>query len=92
MVLLDGGWNTQESVLADERRLYYVGMARAEQALTLCEFADSNPFSHSLTEGIQQSVFTGERLAGLETPFQQLTLKDIDIGFSGRHASSAKIL
>ncbi len=38
VVLLDGGWNTDEEELEAERRLYYVGMTRAEQTLTLCEF------------------------------------------------------
>ncbi|NYT60828.1 RecQ family ATP-dependent DNA helicase [Alcaligenaceae bacterium] len=91
VVLLDGGWNTQASALADERRLYYVGMTRAEQTLTLCEFADDNPFSCSLTKDIQQYAFQGVPLSELEIRFQQLALKDIDIGFAGRQSPHAQI-
>lgn len=91
VVLLDGGWSTQENTLADERRLYYVGMTRAEQTLTLCEFADGNPFSRSLTKNIQQYVFQGKALPELEIRFQQLALKEIDIGFAGRQQPHAQI-
>ncbi|NVZ65247.1 RecQ family ATP-dependent DNA helicase [Pseudomonas gingeri] len=86
VVLLDGGWSVQPDNLSDERRLYYVGMTRAEQTLTLCEFGDGNCFSRSLASMTDQRVFYAQPLAALERRFQQLTLKDIDIGFAGRHA------
>ncbi|EMM8839928.1 MULTISPECIES: RecQ family ATP-dependent DNA helicase [Pseudomonas] len=91
VVLLDGGWSTQVDTLADERRLYYVGVTRAEQTLTLCEFADGNPFSRSLMRDVQQHEFQGQPLPGLEVRFQQLTLKEIDIGFAGRQSPHAQI-
>jgi ATP-dependent DNA helicase RecQ len=91
VVLLDGGWSTQEDNLSDERRLYYVGMTRAEQTLTLCEFADANPFSRCLTQEIQRREFLGTHLPELEIRFQQLSLKDIDIGFAGRQPPQAPI-
>ncbi|WP_164198455.1 hypothetical protein, partial [Stenotrophomonas maltophilia] len=68
----------------DERRLYYVGMTRAEQTLTLCEFSTANPFSGSLSVDIAQQAFTGDYSAALERRYLQLSLKDIDIGFAGR--------
>lgn len=91
VVLLDGGWSTQVDTLADERRLYYVGMTRAEQTLALCEFADDNPFSRSLMKGVQQHAFQGQPLPELELRFQQLTLKEIDISFAGRQSPHARI-
>lgn len=91
VALLDGGWNAQANTLADERRLYYVGMTRAEQTLTLCEFTDGNPFSRSLMTDVQQYVFQGRHLPELEARFQQLTLKEIDIGYAGRQPPHAQI-
>ncbi|HBO7423086.1 TPA: RecQ family ATP-dependent DNA helicase [Pseudomonas aeruginosa] len=91
VVLLDGGWSTQVDTLADERRLYYVGMTRAEHTLTLCEFADGNLFSRSLMRDVQQHAFQGKHLPELEVRFQQLTLKEIDIGFAGRQSPHARI-
>ena len=91
VVLLDGGWSVQPDGLSDERRLYYVGMTRAEQTLTLCEFGDGNPFSRSLARVINQREFYGKPIAELEMRFQQLTLKDIDIGFAGRYALRSPI-
>ncbi|HDY5065718.1 TPA: hypothetical protein RQ636_005879, partial [Pseudomonas aeruginosa] len=70
--------------LNDERRLYYVGMTRAEQTLTLCEFSAASPFSGSLSADIVQETFTGDYSAALERRYLQLSLKDIDIGFAGR--------
>ncbi len=84
VVLLDGGWNVQTEGLNDERRLYYVGMTRAEQTLTLCEFSAANPFSGSLSSDIVQQTFTGDYNPALERRYLQLSLKDIDIGFAGR--------
>jgi ATP-dependent DNA helicase RecQ len=91
VVLLDGCWSDQVNTLDDERRLYYVGMTRAEQTLTLCEFADGNPFSRSLTRDVQQQAFQGKPLPELEMRFQQLTLKEIDIGYAGRQSPHARI-
>jgi len=88
VVLLDGGWNTQAEGLNDERRLFYVGMTRAEQTLTLCEFNAANPFSGSLTANVAPLVFKGDHDRALERRFLQLGLRDIDIGFAGRTAST----
>ncbi|MBK4990662.1 RecQ family ATP-dependent DNA helicase [Pseudomonas sp. S36] len=91
VVLLDGGWSAQVDTLADERRLYYVGMTRAEQTLTLSEFANGNPFSCSLAGDVQQRTFHGVPLAELELRYQQLSLKQIDLGFAGRQLPNAAI-
>lgn len=91
VVLLDGGWTAQTTELADERRLYYVGMTRAEQTLTLCEFGENNLFSINLKNNIQQRPFEGALLPELNVRFKQLTLKEIDIGFAGRYSSNHQI-
>ncbi|WP_162960686.1 3'-5' exonuclease, partial [Pseudomonas aeruginosa] len=57
VVLLDGGWSNRSDTLSDERRLYYVGMTRAEQTLTVCEFAAGNPFSRHLSNAATSKVF-----------------------------------
>ncbi|MER1976503.1 RecQ family ATP-dependent DNA helicase [Pseudocitrobacter faecalis] len=91
VVLLDGGWNTDEEELEAERRLYYVGMTRAEQTLTLCEFTGGHSLSRCLTVNITHDLFQEEPLPELDVSFQFLTLKDIDIGFVGRHSPDAPI-
>jgi ATP-dependent DNA helicase RecQ len=91
VVLLDGGWRAQADGLNDERRLYYVGMTRAEQTLTLCEFSAANPFSGGLSTDILCRSFTGAYNPGLEKRYLQLRLKDIDLGFAGRSPESDPI-
>ncbi|PRA49481.1 helicase [Pseudomonas sp. MYb115] len=91
VVLLDGGWSAQAETLGDERRLYYVGMTRAEQTLTLCEFSGGNPFSRHVTEDVMYDTFQGESLPALEKRYLQLSLKDIDLDFAGRQPPGAAI-
>ncbi|CAK14830.1 RecQ family ATP-dependent DNA helicase [Pseudomonas entomophila] len=91
VVLLDGGWNTRAKTLDDERRLYYVGMTRAEQTLTLCEFTADNPFSGCLAPSTRRAVFSGQHQPSLDKRYQQLSLKDIDIDHPGRKSESHEI-
>jgi ATP-dependent DNA helicase RecQ len=91
VVLLDGGWSAQPETLNDERRLYYVGMTRAEQTLTLCEFPSGNLFSRYLTDEVMGRTFQGGFLTELERRYLQLSLKDIDLDFAGRQKPTASI-
>ena len=91
VVVLDGGWSTQPETLSDERRLYYVGMTRAEQTLTLCEYLEGNPFCSQLPEEVMGRTFQGEYLAELEKRYLQLSLKDIDLDYAGRQNPTASI-
>lgn len=91
VVLLDGEWNNPAHKTLDERRLYYVGMTRAEQTLTLCEFTQGNPFSRSLASSAQQQTFYGIARPELNMSFQPLALTDVDLGYAGRHAAGAPI-
>jgi len=84
VMLLDGGWSAQPETLNDERRLYYVGMTRAEQTLTLCEFPNGNLFSRYLTDEVLGRTYQVEFQAELEKRYLQLSLKDIDLDFAGR--------
>lgn len=72
VVVLDGGWSTQPDTLSDERRLYYVGITRAEQTLTLCEFPGGNPFARNLIEEVTGRTFPGEFMPELEKRYLQL--------------------
>ena len=89
VVLLDGGWST--GALPDERRLFYVGMTRAEQTLTLCEFADGNPFSRGLVGEVLRREYSGSHLPELEERYLQLGLKEIDLGYAGRQSAEAPV-
>lgn len=91
VVVLDGGWSSQPDTLSDERRLYYVGMTRAEQTLTLCEFPGGNPFVRSLTEEVMGRTFAAEFMPELEKRYLLLSLKDIDLDFAGRQPSSSAV-
>ena len=91
VVVLDGGWSAQPDSLSDERRLYYVGMTRAEQTLTLCEFSGGNPFSRSLVGEVMVRAFQGEALPALDKRYLPLSLTDIDLDFAGRQPASAAI-
>lgn len=84
VMLLDGGWSAQPETLNDERRLYYVGMTRAEQTLTLCEFPNGNLFSRYLSDDVMGRTFQGQFQDELERRYLQLSLKDIDLDFAGR--------
>ncbi len=89
--LLDGGWNSDPAGLIPERRLYYVGMTRAEETLTLCEFEAGNAFSPQLSQHACVQVYQGEYDPLLERSFLQLTLGDVDIGFAGRSVANHHI-
>jgi ATP-dependent DNA helicase RecQ len=94
VVVLDGGWErTDKNSDADAtRRLYYVAMTRARKTLTLARFDKSHSLLDALPDG---TGILHRSLAILPKPsielanrYQRLTLGDVDIGYSGRHAST----
>lgn len=89
--LLDGGWSTDISNISAERRLYYVGMTRAEETLTLGEFDSGNSFSRQLSQDVLVQRFEGDFDLRLSRCYVQLTLGEVDIGFAGRSAVSNPI-
>lgn len=84
VVVLDGSWDAPPDQLEEARRLYYVGMTRAEETLTLCSFEAGNPFAATLGTLVQRRRFEGHHMPALDVQYQTLTLGDVDLGFSGR--------
>lgn len=78
--LLDGHWNRQTD---DERRLYYVGMTRAEQTLSLCQFGEQGHYP----EALLRLPFYGSVDPSLDIQYHNLSMREVDIGFAGRFAS-----
>lgn len=91
VALLDGDWSTRHDLLDETRRLYYVGMTRAEETLTLCEFAPGNVLSGSLAATAWGNASGGIHDPRLDVQYQTLSLKDIDLGYPGRHAPHSPI-
>lgn len=91
VVLLDGDWRTDAATLEEQRRLYYVGMTRAEQTLALCEFSEDNLLLGALRTLTEQEAWEGHYLPELEKRYRVMTLKEVDIGFAGRLTASDKI-
>lgn len=88
VTLLDGGWRRDQQEA--ERRLYYVGMTRAEETLTLCEL-EQNVFTQSLSSITQRQSFSGDYDPSLDIQYLTLSMKDIDIGYPGRQPAAAGI-
>ena len=91
VAVLDGGW---DRVGAGEdpdepRRLYYVSMTRARQTLMLARFHRH----HGLQDGLARhpSVIRREAVelppssAAIQDHYVQAGLRDVDLGFAGRH-------
>ena len=91
VVLLDGNWEASSEQLDETRRLYYVGMTRAEETLTLCEFDLGNAFVAALGGCTQLRRFEGRHDPALDVQYQVLSLGDVDIGFAGRHPAGAPV-
>lgn len=91
VALLDGNWLGPRDELDEARRLYYVGMTRAAETLTLCEFESGNAFVSSLNGCLQTVSFQGGHDPTLDVLYQTLSLKDIDLGFPGRQAPGSPI-
>lgn len=66
-------------------------MTRAEETLTLCEFASTNAFTRSLGAALLQQSVNGQHDPALDTQHQVFSMKDIDIGYPGRQPSTALI-
>lgn len=91
VVLLDGGWSRSPQQLEEERRLYYVGMTRARETLTLGDFQPGNPFTRSLAGKVLEQEFAGRHDPQLEIRYQMFGLQDIDLSHPGRYSTQAPI-
>lgn len=97
VAVLDGGWNRRgdnEDIDAP-RRLYYVAMTRARKTLTLLKMQGA----HRLVEQLMQApgvLFREESghthiPAALGRRYCMLALRDVDLGFAGRHDPDAGV-
>lgn len=87
VVILDGDWPVVPT--PDERRLYYVGMTRAKETLTLFEFANApNPFSSSMRNQPYALLSDNEskhsRNPELDVKFVELGNADVYMDFAGQ--------
>ncbi|MFO1420756.1 MAG: RecQ family ATP-dependent DNA helicase [Candidatus Competibacteraceae bacterium] len=94
VAVLDGGWAKvgRDEDLDAPRRLYYVATTRARKSLTLARFDGRHPLLDALPES--PSIFQRaptclpQPAPELARRYQRLTLRDVDLGFAGRHAAN----
>ena len=91
VIILDGGWSMDVKTMDDERRLYYVGMTRAADTLTLCEFTNGNRFSPAIESVTAATHWQSDYNHELCKRYQTLSLSEIDIGYAGRQPANAEI-
>ena len=91
VALLDGGWRSSPGVVDQERRLYYVGMTRAQETLTLTEFAPGQPLLAPLQQDTIETRCDNAADPALASRYQMLSLADVDLGYAGRKAPNHAI-
>ena len=91
VVVLDGGWRSDSAQHEDERRLYYVAMTRAEETLTLCEFAPGQPLLDALRHDLRTQTCDLAADPELDVRYQTLGMPDVDLSFAGRQPPGAPI-
>lgn len=99
VVILGGGWQPRDRGQAEEaRRLFYVGMTRARQTLTLIKRADSpHPFVDDLrneeTAILRRAARPAEPLSAelLQRRYTVLGYKDIFLDYAGQRDKSDPI-
>lgn len=96
VVVLDGGWASNQGEDDPERRLYYVAMTRARQTLTLAMLADSGNrypqelLAHPSCHPVVAEVGPAPPPA-LRRVHQSIALADVDLGYAGRRGSSHSV-
>jgi ATP-dependent DNA helicase RecQ len=94
VAVLDGSWDRRDSSEDRDasRRLYYVAMTRAQETLTLVRWGRENALIDALpNEGcmLRRSVAAStEPRTDLLRTYARLSLKNVDLGFAGRHAAT----
>lgn len=97
VAILDGNWDrVGRNEDADApRRLFYVAMTRARKTLTLAHWAQKNVLLDTLRESInvlrRPPILLPGRGVDMRRRYQRLTLKDVDLGFSGRRVIEDRV-
>jgi ATP-dependent DNA helicase RecQ len=95
--VLDGGWDRAGKNEDGDapRRLYYVAMTRARKTLTLARLDGRHAFLESLPESPsilrRAPIPLPPPAAELARHYSRLTLRDVDLGFAGRFASTNSV-
>jgi ATP-dependent DNA helicase RecQ len=94
VLIADGGWGTNGHA-EEERRLFYVGMTRARETLTLLEIKGSRHPHLSLLDG--DWLLRTEPVVEPPPPeiiarrYTRLTPADLDLGYAGRQGPGAPV-
>jgi len=98
VLIVDGGWsqNRDAKTVEEERRLFYVGMTRAKETLTLGELAGGG---HPHLPLIDSGDWLMRAEPDIEPPptdvvnrrYTRLTPADLDLGYAGRQRPGATI-
>lgn len=97
MAVLDGAWGkTGKHEDRDAaRRLYYVAMTRARQTLLLARYVSGHPLLDRLPASpalFQRSAVDLPQVSlPMQRQYQQLSLKEVDIGFAGRFGAEKPV-
>lgn len=91
--VLDGGWNREGrgSDPDEARRLFYVAMTRAKQTLVLAQTGKRHCYAQELETSphvCRRDVYLGALSDEYGRRYIVPSLRDIDIGYAGRFASS----
>ncbi len=96
VLIADGGWGGERPAGSEEeRRIFYVGMSRAKETLTLGHIAGQcHPHLALLEDDALLQLDTEVVAPPVEVVarrYARLTLADVDIGYAGRQPPSAVI-
>ncbi|MFW2356549.1 RecQ family ATP-dependent DNA helicase [Hydrogenophaga sp.] len=94
--VLDGGWDREDrGAEPDEtRRLFYVAMTRAKRTLVVAQSGARHRFSEELATSrhvCRRESHLDDVPFGVARSYVAPSLRDIDLGYSGRYASTHRV-
>jgi len=96
VAILDGGWNRDNANTDpdDARRLFYVAMTRAKKSLIIAQAGGRHRFADVLTSlpgVVDRASGSVQNVPNLSKRYLMPSLREIDIGFSGRCAPEQQV-